>query len=469
MVSCLNTFRDRFSPECRTDVLSYGGSPDGWSQVMPGKIASPSDPSLRSNPGQQADPNQQADPGQQVAAGVPRSVPAQAFRPRSGKPDSDRPNVLLIVETAMAFGRGVLEGISRFLMENPPWQVQLDLRELLVTPPAWLRHWDGDGIITRSTTPEMAEIILKWGIPTVNLTDIYGDQGIPAIWNDHQAIGKMAAEHLMQRGLTNFAFCGFSDHHWSTERRIGFESAVATRGFTVQHHSSDWSQARRSGWEKQQANIVEWLRGLPKPIGVMACNDFRGQHVLEACQTAKISVPDDVAVIGVDNDEVICDFCQPPLTSVIPAAERIGFEAASMLSKLMNGETLTESKLLVKPLGVAARHSTDIMAIEDLEVVAALKLIRDRACLGLNVADILQEIPIARSSLERRFRKAVGRSPQAEIRDAQLKRARQLLCETDLSLAQIASLTGFKHSEYFSVVFKREIGQTPGQFRANVS
>ena len=121
--------------------------------------------------------------------------------------NQQRPHVLLIVETAMSFGRGVLEGISQYLVENPPWSVQLDLRELLVTPPAWLEHWDGDGIITRSTTPEMADLIEKSGIPTVNLTDIYGDQGLPSIWNDHEAIGQLAAEHLIQRGLKRFAFC----------------------------------------------------------------------------------------------------------------------------------------------------------------------------------------------------------------------------------------------------------------------
>ena len=404
-----------------------------------------------------------------------RSAGSRSTSVRSGHGSSsvdrsphDRPQVLLIVETAMAFGRGVLEGISRYLMENPRWAVQLDLRELLVSPPAWLRRWDGDGIITRSTTPEMADIILKWGIPTVNLTDIYGDQGIPAIWNDHAAIGRAAAEHLIERGLTNFAFCGFSDHHWSIERQLGFTAAVKEHNGEVISHSSDWSQARRSGWEKQQAKIVEWLISLPKPIGVMACNDFRGQHVLEACRSAKLSVPDHVAVIGVDNDQVICDFCQPPLSSVIPAAERIGFEAATLLDRLMRGEKPENTKLLIPPLGVAARHSTDVMAIDDAEVVAALKIIRQRACLGLNVTDILKEIPIARSSLERRFRKAIGRSPQGEIRDVQMKRARQLLSETDLSLAQIASLTGFKHSEYFSVVFKREAGQTPGQYRSVV-
>ncbi len=138
----------------------------------------------------------------------------------------------------MAFGRGVLEGISRYLVENPPWSVQLDLRELLVTPPAWLRRWDGDGIITRSTTPEMAEIILKWGIPTVNLTDIYGDQGLPSIWNDHDAIGRMAADHLMQRGLNHFAYCGFTDHHWSEARLRGLldSGCPSTAYIAACHH-----------------------------------------------------------------------------------------------------------------------------------------------------------------------------------------------------------------------------------------
>lgn len=390
-------------------------------------------------------------------------------RPRLSESDAGyrRPHVLLIVETAMAFGRGVLEGISRYLMENQPWSVQLDLRELVVAPPAWLRTWEGDGIITRSTTPEMADIILEWGIPTVNLTDIYGDRRLPTIWNDHREIGRMAATHLIERGLTRFAYCGFSDHHWSQERLVGFDEVLAEHGYHSQKHFSDWAQARRIGWERQQEEIVTWLESLPSPVGIFACNDLRGQHVLEGCRTAKISVPEQISVVGVDNDEVVCDFCQPPLSSVIPSAERIGFEAAKMLDRLMRGELLPEQHLTIKPLGVAARHSTDIMAIDDEDVVAALKVIRDRACLGLTVADILREVPVARSSLERKFRKSVGRSPQAEIRVAQMKRAQQLLSDTDLSLTQIASLTGFKHSEYFSVVFKRELGQTPGQYREN--
>lgn len=365
----------------------------------------------------------------------------------------------------MSFGRGVLEGISRYLVEHPPWTVQLDLRELQVTSPEWLDRWDGDGIITRSATPEMAKVIGKHGIPTVNLTDIYGERTLPSIWNDHAIIGQIAADHLLERGLNRFAYCGFSDHYWSEARHQGFSETLGRRGFTPDYHASEWALASGTGWEEQQAKIVRWLHSLAKPIGIMACNDFRGQHVLEACREAKLAVPEQVAVIGVDNDQVICDFCQPPLTSVIPAAERIGYDAARMLDQLMRGESLEQDHVTVAPLGIAARQSTDIMAIDDVDVVAAIKIIRDRACDGLTVDEVLREVPIARSSLERRFRKFVGRSPQAEIRVVQLKKARRLLRETDLSLAQIAALTGFKHSEYFSVVFKREIGQTPGSYR----
>ena len=377
----------------------------------------------------------------------------------------DRPHVLLMVETSMAFGRRVLDGISRYLVENRPWSVRLDLRELLITPPAWLATWDGDGIITRSTTPEMIELIRRLGIPTVNLTDIFADQGLPAVLNNHDQIGRVAARHLIDKGLTRFAFAGFSDHHWSRLRLDGFRDEITSMQSGVAEFQSDWAEARQLGWEKQRAEIVDWLRSLPKPIGVFACNDFRAQHILDACRDANISIPEEVAVLGVDNDHVLCDFCDPPLSSVIPAAERIGFEAAAMLDQLMRGEPLDRDQVLVDALGVAERPSTDVLAIDDPEVVEALQLIRSQACDGLSVADILKAVPIARSSLERRFRKFIGRSPQAEIRRVQIDRASQLLRETDLNLAQISTLAGFKHAEYFSVVFKRECGVTPGRYR----
>jgi LacI family transcriptional regulator len=384
---------------------------------------------------------------------------------KSSDASPDRPRVLLIVETSMAFGRGVLEGISRYLVANPPWSVHLDTRDLIITEPEWLRRWDGDGIITRSATPTMEQTLKELRIPTVNLTDIYGGHMLPSVINNHKRIGEVAAEHLIERGFRHFGYCGFSDHHWSALRLEGFQSAIRSRSLSFSSIENAWAESRMRGWESQQPDILNWLNSLPRPVGIMACNDLRGQHVLEACRAANISVPEEVAVIGVDDDQVLCNFSCPPLTSVIPAAERIGFEAAAMLGKLMRGERIEDQHLEFDPLGVETRQSTDILAITDSETVKALRVIRERACLGLTVTELLREVPIARSVMERRFRSYLGRSPQAEIRNVQLKRACQLLRDTELPLAQIASLTGFKHSEYFSVVFKRCLGITPGNYR----
>ncbi|MCC9601975.1 XylR family transcriptional regulator [Stieleria sp. JC731] len=369
----------------------------------------------------------------------------------------------------MAYGRGVLEGISRYRIEKQPWSVQLDLRELMAGPPAWLNSWDGDGIITRELSPAMLEFIQDTGVPTINLGDIQNETSLPSVMNDHDAIGRLAATHLADKGLEHFAFAGFDDHLWSQLRLDGFRACLTERKVassdSIHLHMSEWANASKHGWQDQQEQIVEWVRKLPRPIGIFACNDFRGQHILEACQTAKVSVPDEIAVLGVDNDHVLCDFCDPPLSSIIPAAERIGYQAALMLDQLMRGEQPSELHLRIPPLGIAERLSTDVLAIDDEDVAAAIQMIRFRACEGLTVSDILKEVPIARSSLERRFRQYLGRSPQAEIRRVQIKRACQLLRDTELSLVKISRLTGFKHAEYFSVVFKREVKQTPGRYR----
>jgi LacI family transcriptional regulator len=204
---------------------------------------------------------------------------------------------------------------------------------------------------------------------------------------------------------------------------------------------------------------------MPRPAGVMACNDMRGQHVLDACQRVRLGVPEQVAVIGVDDDVLLCELCDPPLSSVVPNAERIGYEAAALLDRLMAGEKPPREEWRIEPLGVTTRQSSDVLAIDDPNVASAVRYIREHACRGATVPDVLQHVPLSRTILERRFRKYLGRSPQAEIRAVQLKRVQQLLAETDLRLERIAELAGFEHPEYMSVVFKRQTGQTPGEYR----
>lgn len=376
-----------------------------------------------------------------------------------------RRRVLLMIETSLAYGRELLRGINRYVVQHEPWSLYLDQRELMAEPPSWLDRWDGDGIITRWTTPQLARRFRDMRVPVVDLTDVYGDLGLPHIWSDNVAIGESAAKHLLERGFRHFAFCGFSNHDWSKRRMAGFQREVVSAGRKCHLLESEWDTFKTHSWDEQQAEIGRWLDQLPKPVGIMACNDMRGQHVLDACRRHELAVPEEVAVIGVDNDELLCNLCDPPLTSVIPNPERIGYEAAALVDRLMQGKKPEVEQRLVEPIGIATRQSTDVLAIDQPSVASALRYIREHACDGISVADVLKHVPLTRSMLERQFRRYVGRSPQEEIRQVQLKRARQLLAESELSLAQIAPLAGYRHPEYMSVVFKRLTGETPGQFR----
>jgi LacI family transcriptional regulator len=370
-----------------------------------------------------------------------------------------------MIETSLAYGRQLLRGIIRYRRTHRPWSVFFELRELGASPPPWLADWQGDGIICRPTTPALAEQLRKKRIPVVNLNDVHTGLGLPLIESDQEGIGRLAAEHLLERGFRHFGFCGFTGHEWSSKRQQGFASRLTQSGGILAVYRSPWGGPSAHPWEQEQGQIGDWLRALPRPAGIMACNDMRGQHVLDACQRVQLSVPEEIAVIGVDDDVLLCELSDPPLSSVVPNAERIGYEAATLLDRLMAGEKPAQREWRVAALGVTTRQSTDVLAIDDPQVAAALRYIREQACSGATVADVLRQVPLSRTILERRFRKYLGRSPQGEIRAVQLKRIRQLLAETDLRLDRIAELAGFEHSEYMSVVFKRQTGQTPGQYR----
>jgi LacI family transcriptional regulator len=277
----------------------------------------------------------------------------------------------------------------------------------------------------------------------------------------------VGAEHLLERGFPHLAFCGY-DAAWSEVRRQGFSGAAQRAHVSCSVYQSPWRGRHLPEWDDDQDRIAKWIQSLPKPCGVMACNDPRGQQVLDACQRVDAAVPETVAVVGVDNDQVICELCDPPLSSVIPNPQRVGYEAAALLDHLMAGERPAVEDRTVEPIGVCTRQSTDVLAVDDPYVAAAMTYVRDHATEGCTVDDVLQHVPLGRSSLERRFRKCLGRSPQAEINRVRIKRIYQLLAETDLPLSRIAELVGYEHPEYLSVVFKRETGQTPGQYRRQV-
>jgi LacI family transcriptional regulator len=245
-----------------------------------------------------------------------------------------------------------------------------------------------------------------------------------------------------------------------------FRSHLRAKGHECDVFPAELPGGRPGNWEHETEAIARWLRRLPRPVGIMACYDIRGQQVLEACRRIGVAVPDEVAVIGVHNDDLLCDLCDPPLTSVIPNARRAGYEAAALLDRMMRGSTVPPLLISIEPIGVATRQSTDVVAVNDRQVSAAARFIRDHACEGLGVAEVLKAVPMSRTVLERRFKQLLGCTPHEHILNVRLGHVKTLLASTDLPLAQIAERTGFEHVEYLSVAFKRVTGLTPSAWRA---
>ena len=373
--------------------------------------------------------------------------------------------VALIIETSTIYGRDLLAGLVRYRRTHRDWSVFLEQRDLRTAPPSWLSNWKGHGIISRATTKALAEAVAATGVPLVELTDRGRDLGFNHVWSDDAQIAQLAVDHLVERGFRSLGFCGFESEAWSQRRQQAFVQGATARNATCQVFNSAWHGETARDWEEEKTHLKKWIRGLPKPAGIFACNDIRGQNVLEACAEANLTVPEQVAVIGVDNDEVLCQLCEPPLSSVIPNAELVGFRAAELLTMLMDKKQPPERETLISPLGIATRQSTDVVAIDDPEIAAALRYIREHACEGISVKDVLAKVPVSRTTLERQMRKYLNRSPQQQIRVVQVKHARELLAATDLSMEQIAHHCGFVHPEYMHVVFRRETKMTPGAYR----
>ncbi len=375
------------------------------------------------------------------------------------------PRVALLVETSLASGRDILRGIARYVREHGPWSLYHEPHSLEEGLPRWLAGWGGDGIIVRVQTPQIAAAVKDTGIPAVDVLGVVPTAGLPLVHVDDRLVAVMAAEHLRERGFHHFAYFGIQGENWSERRREAFREAAGASTANFKTCELPRRALNRRAWESREDALADWVRGLPKPTGIMVCSDQVGQQLLEACRRAGVAVPDDVAVVGVDNDEPLCEVCHPPLSSVDAGHRAVGYEAAAALERSMRGERQTAGPRLVPPVGVVTRLSTDVLATGDRQVAAALRLIREQACSGLTAGDLVARVPVSRSVLQRRFRKELGRSLQEEIINVRVKRARQLLAETELPLAEVAERCGFKHQEYMGALFKARTGQTPAQYR----
>jgi LacI family transcriptional regulator len=360
----------------------------------------------------------------------------------------------------------MLKGIAQYERSHHSWGAFLDDEARSEVDPHWLRSKKWHGVISRHTTPAMIQLCAELGLPLVDLNDTPQSGAVPKIRPDNTAVGHFGAEHLLERGFRHFGFCGFRDQSWSIERRDGFVEALELAGNTCEVFEVDYPGDLTPFWDADQITALgAWLKRLPTPAAIMACNDLRALQVVSAARASGLVVPEEISVLGANNDTIRCELSDPPLSSVATNAFQSGYQAAEQLAALIAGRKPEVLERLIEPLGVVIRQSTDILAMGDKNVAAAVSYIRENAVRGISVDDVLGQTFASRSQLEKKFRRYLGRSPQAEIRRVQVARIRQLLFETDFPLKKIAELTGFEHVEYMCVVFKRLTGDSPGLYR----
>ena len=375
------------------------------------------------------------------------------------------PHVALLVETSRTYGRDILRGVNRWIQEHGPWSVFLELRGLDSSVPRWLRSWEGDGILSRTGSAGMDKAIAATGLPAVELRASKLPHDRPFVGVDNHHLGQLVAEHLTDNGFTSFAVFDLDTETYFEERRDGFIRFVEGLGRSCHVYHAGRGGERPTDWEQHQAAVAGWVRTLPKPVGILACTDQLGFWLLDACRRAGVAVPEEVAVVGVENDETLCLSASPPLSSVEFDSQRLGYAAAGLLDRLMAGGQPPPEPILLPPAGLIVRQSSDIVAIDDPQLAAAVRFIRENAARGATAADVLRLVPVSRRVLDRQMRAVLGRSIAEELARVRFAKVKQLLAETDLPLAAIAERAGFDYPQSMAESFKRRFGLTPGDFR----
>ena len=377
--------------------------------------------------------------------------------------------LILLSDFSEEYGKNLLRGINRYSKDHGPWtfcKMPAYYREtngidgLL----QWAKEWEADGIIGQFYNDEEVKKFTRAGIPVIaqDFKERFTD--IPNITGAYYETGKLAAEYFLKKGFKNFAFYGFNNIVWSRERAEGFEDRIQEAGYTVNHYQLKDSKTVDLWYYKPSA-LSDWLKSLPKPIALMSCDDNQGHHITEAARHAGIRIPDEVAVLGVDNDEMICDLSDPALSSIELDTEKGGYEAARLMEKMIRNKVLSAPDVIVKPTQVVTRHSTDVFASKDKYVVNALKYIHGNLDKNLKVDQVLKEVPLSRRSLEKRFMLTTGYPVYEYIYNQRIEKFTQKLLETDMTIFEIALDLGLSDSKNIARQFKQIKGVTPMEYR----
>jgi LacI family transcriptional regulator len=373
--------------------------------------------------------------------------------------------VLLGIPADTEFGRGVIQGIIRFAATTN-WILGTAALDGEKSDDADISHWsveDRGGAIALIESPKQAAAFHSLHIPCVSISSALAETDLPYVACDEKIIGSLAASHFLERQMRHFGFVGLSGRADSEARRVGFTDRLAVDGITKVSYHEVPEKFDPDSFKK----LGEWIDSLTKPAGIFAMSDSLGRTVIDACRACSIRVPTAVAVLGCGNDPVICGLATPSLSSVALPAERVGFDAADMLSAMINQRKPLERQRLVPVSSVIPRESTDNVSVRDPDVASALRFILAHAGEWIGVRELLLALPVQRRSLERKFRKVLGRSPLEEIRRVRIDLAKQLLSNTDLPMPIVARRSGFSEAKQLSQVFRALVGMTPTSYRSN--
>jgi LacI family transcriptional regulator len=371
--------------------------------------------------------------------------------------------VALLMHRWVGYLHGIQLGIAEYFLQRPEWVwTQFPPRDVNL---AELARLGADGIIAFVEAPYVSQLHAL-GIPIVDISNWLPEAHFPRVLPDDVAIGHLGAQYLMDLGLKHFGFVGPNATLFFQLRQQGFAARLAAEGHTFSVCSrTDSLPPGTSAPPGVNPAVLAWLLALPKPAGILGANDVFASEVLAICHRVGLRVPEDLCVLGVDNDELLTKVSQPPLSSISLQTPKIGFEAARLLDRLMAGAKPPDQPLLLPPIGVVSRQSTNLLAIADEDVLAAVRYIREHGHQQLSVRDLLHVVPVNRRYLERKFKEHLGRTPLQEIHRVRLDKARELLANTDLSMPAIARRSGFPNPERLANVFRAELAMTPTEYR----
>ena len=380
-------------------------------------------------------------------------------------------HIILMLDDARSPERGFIRGLVDYLHQQGSWCFYRTSPLYLMHPffsgrkeniIDYLTKGDADGFFGYLPEHQESQQIIKSGFPAVIVPVKKRVPEVPNIIDMPNSVGIAGAEYFLDRGYSNLAYCG-SDHYWSIDRQQGFcrrllKNQITPNIFPHPKHS-------RTSQHSELNHLEQWLLDLPTPVGVMACNDDRAFDVLQSCQKMGLQVPDDVAVLGVDNDEMVCNLVHPPLSSIELNFEKTGYEAGKLLYKMILNKEKRNDTFMLRPTRIVTRQSTDMIAVEDKEVAKALECIRRNAKKEIQVKDVVAVSSISRRSLQQRFHKILGRSIHDEIRRVRINQVAEQLLETNLTIQQIARDLDFQDLYHISRAFRKEKKMTPSEFR----